>query len=115
MARQTRQQRRERRQQDGIAPAAAAPAAAAPPRRPPRAPLEGPPEERPEPRRQVESRRRGSFLRESWGELQKVEWPNQRQVIQGTVVVLIACLVVGVYLYAADQAFKTLVAKVFLR
>jgi preprotein translocase subunit SecE len=109
MARQTRQQRRERRQQDALVPAAAAP-----PRRPPRAPVDAAPEERVE-RRPAEQRRRGSFMRESWGELQKVEWPGQRQVIQGTVVVLIACLVVGVYLYACDQAFKNLVEKVFLR
>src|SRR3954447_3911227 len=110
MARQTRQQRRERRQQDDLAPAAAAP-----PRRPPRAPVDAAPEERAVERRPAEQRRRGSFIRESWGELQKVEWPGQRQVIQGTVVVLIACLVVGVYLYACDQAFKNLVEKVFLR
>jgi preprotein translocase SecE subunit len=115
MARQTRQQRRERRQQDGLAPAAAAP-----PRRPPRGPVDAVPEERVE-RRPVETRRRSfigrswDFIRECWGELQKVEWPGQRQVIQGTVVVLIACLVVGVYLYACDQAFKNLVEKVFLR
>ena len=55
------------------------------------------------------------FVLESWGELKKVEWPTQAQVIQGTVVVLIACLIVGVYLYAADQVFKRLVQHVFLR
>jgi preprotein translocase subunit SecE len=54
------------------------------------------------------------FVSESWGELKKVEWPNQAQVIQGTVVVLIACLIVGVYLYAADQVFKRVVQHVFL-
>jgi preprotein translocase subunit SecE len=36
-------------------------------------------------------------------------------VIQGTVVVIIACVIVGVYLYAADAAFKNLVNEVFLR
>ena len=55
------------------------------------------------------------FVSESWGELRKVEWPTQAQVIQGTVVVLIACLIVGVYLYASDQVFKRLVQHVFLR
>ena len=55
------------------------------------------------------------FVTESWGELKKVEWPTQNQVIQGTVVVLIACLIVGVYLYGADQVFKQLVQRVFLR
>jgi preprotein translocase subunit SecE len=55
------------------------------------------------------------FVAESWAELRKVEWPNQSQVVQGTVVVLIACLIVGVYLYASDQVFKRLVEQVFLR
>jgi preprotein translocase subunit SecE len=54
------------------------------------------------------------FVSESWGELKKVEWPNQSQVLQGTVVVLIACLIVGVYLYANDLIWKRVVQNVFL-
>jgi len=54
------------------------------------------------------------FVRESWAELQKVEWPGRSQVVQGTVVVLIACAIVGVYLYAADQVFRRLVENVLL-
>jgi preprotein translocase subunit SecE len=54
------------------------------------------------------------FISESWGELKKVEWPNQSQVLQGTVVVLIACLIVGVYLYANDLIWKRVVQNVFL-
>src|ERR687887_1296090 len=54
------------------------------------------------------------FIEESWGELKKVDWPNQAQVIQGTVVVLIACLIVGVYLYVSDEVFKRLVQNVLL-
>ena len=57
---------------------------------------------------------RGKFLRESWGELKKVEWPGQSQVTQGVVVVVIACAIVGTYLYAADQAFRPLVRQLFL-
>ena len=57
---------------------------------------------------------RGKFIRESWGELKKVEWPGQRQVTQGVVVVIIACAIVGTYLYAADQAFRPLVRQLFL-
>jgi preprotein translocase SecE subunit len=60
----------------------------------------------------VEERRRGHFVQESWAELKKVEWPNQNQVIQGTVVVLIACLVVGAYLYFNDIVWKHVVAKI---
>jgi preprotein translocase subunit SecE len=54
------------------------------------------------------------FVSESWGELKKVEWPNQSQVLQGTVVVLIACHIVGVYLYANDLIWKRVVQNVFL-
>ena len=58
--------------------------------------------------------RRSNFILESWQELKKVEWPGQNQVIQGTVVVLVACIVVGVYLYANDQVWKQVVSKLFL-
>ena len=57
---------------------------------------------------------RGSFVRESIGELRKVEWPGQSQVIQGTVVVLIACVIIGSYLYLADQVFRRFVENVLL-
>ena len=63
---------------------------------------------------QVEERRKGHFIQESWAELKKVEWPGQNQVIHGTVVVLIACLVVGSYLYLNDIVWKHVVSKVFL-
>jgi preprotein translocase SecE subunit len=54
------------------------------------------------------------FVGESVGELRKVEWPGQNQVLQGTVVVIIACIIIGGYLYFADQAFSKLVSKVLL-
>jgi preprotein translocase subunit SecE len=55
------------------------------------------------------------FLSECWGELKKVEWPTQKHVIQGTVVVLVACIIVGTYIWVADVVFKRLVEDVFLR
>ena len=63
----------------------------------------------------AEERRRGHFIQESWAELRKVEWPNQNQVIQGTVVVLVACAIVGLYLWLNDQLWKEVVQKVLLR
>jgi preprotein translocase subunit SecE len=54
------------------------------------------------------------FVGESAAELKKVEWPGQQQLIQGTAVVLIACVIVGTYLWVADLAFKRLVQHVFL-
>jgi preprotein translocase SecE subunit len=49
------------------------------------------------------------FVAESWAELKKVDWPGQSQVIQATVVVLIACAVVGAFLYIADAIWKPVV------
>jgi preprotein translocase SecE subunit len=56
----------------------------------------------------------GNFIRESIGELRKVEWPGQNQVVQGTAVVIIACVIIGTYLYLADQVFSRFVSKVLL-
>ena len=55
------------------------------------------------------------FIGESIAELKKVEWPGQSQVIQGTVVVLVACIIVGVYLWLNDQLWKEVVQKVLLK
>jgi preprotein translocase subunit SecE len=54
------------------------------------------------------------FIAESWAELKKVEWPTQNQLIQGVVVVLIACVIVGIFLYTADLVFKRLVQDVLI-
>jgi len=58
--------------------------------------------------------RRGGFVRESVAELKKVEWPTRAQVIQGTIVVIIACIIVGAYLWGADQILKPFVRDVLL-
>jgi len=54
------------------------------------------------------------FIAECVAELKKVDWPGQRQVLTGTVVVLIACAIVGTYLYIADLVFQPLVERVLL-
>jgi preprotein translocase SecE subunit len=55
------------------------------------------------------------FVGESWAELKKVEWPTQSQVIQGTIVVIIACAIVGTYLWVADLIFKPFVRNILLK
>ncbi|MEX2211337.1 MAG: preprotein translocase subunit SecE [Gaiellaceae bacterium] len=70
-------------------------------------------EARPVPEARLEPAR-GGFVRESYGELRKVEWPNRQQVITGTIVVIIACAIIGAYLWVVDQAFKNLVEKVLI-
>jgi preprotein translocase subunit SecE len=115
MARQTRSERRARR-------AAQAESKAALERAPSR-PQQMRPAVTPAPSSGAERRSSGGglfggtrrFVHESWGELQKVEWPGQSQLIQGTVVVLIACFIVGVYLFLADELFRRLVQQVLLK
>jgi preprotein translocase subunit SecE len=65
--------------------------------------------------RRKEDRGSKRFVAESWGELKKVEWPTQSHVVQGTFVVIIACVIVGTYIWLADIAFRNLVQDVFLR
>ena len=55
------------------------------------------------------------FVGESIAELKKVEWPNQSQVLQGTIVVIIACVIVGAFLFACDRLFEPFVRDVLLR
>ena len=109
MARQTRSQRRARRQAQaqsanqsgGVAQRARS-----------RQQQVRPSQQAPKSQAGAQRRERGglrTFIGESWGELKKVEWPTQPQVIQATVVVLIACLVVGAFLYTADQIWKPVV------
>ena len=43
-----------------------------------------------------------NFLRGSWNELQRVQWPDRRQVIQATSVVIGFVIVAGVFLGVAD-------------
>jgi preprotein translocase subunit SecE len=52
---------------------------------------------------------RGNFIRESIAELRKVEWPDQRQVTTGAVVVIIACAIVGAYLWINDLVWQRVV------
>jgi preprotein translocase subunit SecE len=69
---------------------------------------------RPAVRAPGEVERRSNFIAESWAELKKVEWPDRNQVVQGTVVVLVACAIVGVYLWLNDQLWKHVVEKILL-
>jgi preprotein translocase subunit SecE len=70
------------------------------------------------PKTQTGRRGRGGgsrrFISESTAELKKVEWPNQRQVLTGTVVVIIACAIVGTYLWVADLALQPFVQRLLL-
>jgi preprotein translocase subunit SecE len=51
----------------------------------------------------------GNFLRASWAELQRVQWPDRRQVGQATAVVLGFVVVAGAFLGLADLVAERLV------
>ncbi|TML34940.1 MAG: preprotein translocase subunit SecE [Actinobacteria bacterium] len=107
MARQTRSERRARRAAQEESKAAVERTRTRTPVRPAVEParVDGAPRQLPG----------GGFVRESWGELKKVEWPGQQQLIQGTVVVLVACVIVGLYLFIADEIFRRFVQHVLLK
>jgi preprotein translocase subunit SecE len=50
-----------------------------------------------------------AFLRASWAELHRVQWPDRRQVTQATTVVLGFVAVAGVYLGIADWAAQKII------
>ena len=117
MARSTRQKRRQKRRErtteDGAQPKAQPMASRARARQQQVRPAAQ------TPKTQTGARRvpGGGFRRfagESWAELKKVDWPNQAQVMQGTIVVIIACAIVGAYLWIADRAFEPLVKNILL-
>ncbi len=49
------------------------------------------------------------FLRASWAELQRVQWPDRKQVAQATAVVIGFVAIAGAYLGAADWAARQVV------
>jgi preprotein translocase subunit SecE len=49
------------------------------------------------------------FLRASWAELQRVQWPDRRQVAQATSVVIGFVIVAGAYLGVADWVAQKIV------
>ncbi|HXA53534.1 MAG TPA: preprotein translocase subunit SecE [Solirubrobacteraceae bacterium] len=64
--------------------------------------------ERREPHRSLPARA-VAFLRASWAELQRVQWPDRPQVSQATAVVLGFVAVAGVYLGAADWVAQKII------
>ena len=114
MARMTRSQRKARRQAQAASAAGQAPsqsgAAARAAQVRPQAPVKTQTGSK-----RKEERGTRSFIAESWGELKKVEWPTQSHVVQGTLVVLIACAIVGTFIWLADIVSKNIVQDIFLR
>jgi preprotein translocase subunit SecE len=52
------------------------------------------------------------FLKAVWAELQRVQWPNRRQLFQLTGVVLFFVVIVGAYLGALDAVLSKLISQI---
>jgi preprotein translocase subunit SecE len=64
------------------------------------------------PARKREARQRGrviNFLIQVWAELRRVQWPDRTQVTQATAVVIVFCILAGLYLAFFDYIFAKLV------
>jgi preprotein translocase subunit SecE len=109
MARQTRQQRRARREAQATSGARRTPALT------PSVPADGRGEAVAAPVAPAVRKTRFGFIGESWAELKKVEWPGQQQVIAGTTVVLVACIIVGLFLYLNDVVWHRVVRDLLLK
>ncbi|CAN5875610.1 hypothetical protein BH24ACT15_BH24ACT15_07770 [soil metagenome] len=62
-----------------------------------------------------ESTRTGpaQFLKEVRTELRRVAWPSRGEVVQYSLIVLVATLVIGAYVFALDQIFGQIVFWIF--
>ena len=64
------------------------------------------------PARRREARQRGrvvNFLIQVWAELRRVQWPDRTQLTQATAVVVVFCILAGLYLAFFDYIFSKLV------
>ena len=48
------------------------------------------------------------YLGDSWAELKKVAWPTRQTVIRLTLLVIGVSVAVGLYIYALDSIFNTM-------
>jgi preprotein translocase subunit SecE len=72
----------------------------------------GRPSPKARPERRKEPRQRGrvlTFFVQVWAELRRVQWPDRTQVTQATGVVIVFCLLAGLYLAFFDWVFAKLV------
>ena len=53
------------------------------------------------------------FLREVRGELRKVAWPTRPEVINYSIIVLVALIVMTTFIFAIDWVFSQAVLKLF--
>lgn len=56
----------------------------------------------------------GRYIRDSWRELRKVEWPSRRATWKMTLAVIVFCVIIGVLVLVLDWASQWLIQEVIL-
>jgi len=54
------------------------------------------------------------FFRDAWGELKRVRWPNRKELLSYTWVVLVTCLFVIVLIFGFDAGIRSLLRMIGL-
>ena len=56
----------------------------------------------------------GRYIRDSWRELRKVEWPSRRATWKMTLGIIIFCIIIGVFVLLCDWGSQWLIQEVVL-
>lgn len=55
----------------------------------------------------------GTFVREVGNEMKKVSWPKKEQLQESTVVVIVVCLLIALFVFIVDFVFSKLFGFLF--
>ncbi|MEP7220636.1 MAG: preprotein translocase subunit SecE [Bacteroidota bacterium] len=55
----------------------------------------------------------GNFVREVGNEMKKVSWPNKDQLQESTIITIVTCVIIMVFVYVVDLAFTKLFTTIF--
>ena len=60
-------------------------------------------------------RRIGKFFKSTKSEFKKVTWPTKKQLLNNTMIVIAALVLIGLVIFGLDTLFTTLAEKFFIR
>jgi preprotein translocase subunit SecE len=55
----------------------------------------------------------GTFVREVGNEMKKVSWPKKDQLQEATIITIVTCVIITVFVYAVDIVFTKLFGLLF--
>jgi preprotein translocase subunit SecE len=58
-------------------------------------------------------KRMGGFFRDCWLELKKVRWPNRKELVSYTIVVITTVTIIGVFFAVIDLGLSELIRFIF--